>query len=69
MPSYRCNMLDEDGEILFPADIVAESLAGAIQHAAKIRQMNNEGTSYSRRVYSFEVWSDNGRLYPEEGRC
>jgi len=62
-------MSDEDGDILFPADIVAESLAGAIQHAAKIRQTSNEGTSYSRRVYSFEVWSDNGRLYPKEGHC
>lgn len=27
MPSYRCKMLGENGDILFPADIVAESLA------------------------------------------
>jgi hypothetical protein len=59
-------MSDEDGDILFPADIVAESLAGAIQHAAKIRQMSNEGTSCSRRVCAFEVWSDNGRLFPAD---
>jgi hypothetical protein len=67
MPHYRCNMLDEGGNILFPADVVAESLAAAIQHAAKIRQMSNQGTSYSRRVCVFEVWSDNGRLFPTDG--
>ena len=66
MPSYRCNMLGEDGEILFPADIVAGSLSAAIQHASRIRQMSNEGTSYSRRVCAFEVWSDNGRLFPAD---
>jgi hypothetical protein len=69
MPSYRCNMLGENGDILFPADIVAESLAAALQHASKIRRMSNEGTSNSRQVYAFEVWSDNGRLYPQEGHC
>ena len=69
MPSYRCNMLGEDGDILFPADIVAGSLSAAIQHASRIRQMSNEGASYSRQVYAFEVWSDNGQLYPAEGHC
>ncbi|HZD45483.1 MAG TPA: hypothetical protein VE109_05330, partial [Acidobacteriaceae bacterium] len=67
--SYRCNMLSENGDILFPADIVAESLAAAIQHASNIRRMSNEGTAYSRQVYAFKVWSDNGRLYPQEGHC
>lgn len=45
MPSYRCKMLGENGDILFPADIVAESLAAAIQHASKIRRMSNEGSN------------------------
>jgi hypothetical protein len=65
MPSFRCNMLDDHGHVLFPADIVAESLAAAIHRASQIRQMSNQSDTPSRRVYAFEVWSDRGREFPE----
>ena len=65
MPSYRCNMLDEDGNIIFPSDIVVESLAAAIQHAFHIRETSNQSTSPPRRIYAFEVWSDSGRQFPQ----
>jgi hypothetical protein len=65
MSYYRCNMLDEVGDTLFPADIVAETLDAAIRHAARILNISNQGPSPSRRVYAFEVWSDSGRLFPE----
>jgi hypothetical protein len=64
MDSYRCDMLDEHSHVIFPADIIAESLEAAIQHAARILQLSDRGTSPSRCVYAFEVWSDRGRLFP-----
>jgi len=36
MPEYRCNMLDRRGEVVFPADVVAEDLAAALQHAFEV---------------------------------
>jgi hypothetical protein len=66
MPEYRCNMLDERGDVLFPADIVAEDLEGAIRHAFEVLRLSNRDTSVSRRVYALEVWSDDGRLFPRE---
>ena len=59
MHSYRCNMLDEHGHVIFPADIVAKSLDAAVRHAFRIRETSNQGGSPSRRVHAFEVWSDN----------
>jgi hypothetical protein len=60
MPSYHCNMLDDHGHVIFPADTVAESLAAAIQYASHVREVSNQGASSSRHVYAFEVWSDSG---------
>ena len=34
MPDFRCNMLDEHGHMLFPAEIAVENLDAAIQHAS-----------------------------------
>jgi len=64
MPSYCCNMLDKFGHVIFPADIVAESLSAAIRHASQILETCNHATSHSRRIYAFEVWSDNGLKFP-----
>jgi hypothetical protein len=33
MPDFRCNMLDQRGNVLFPADVVAEDLEAALRHA------------------------------------
>jgi hypothetical protein len=63
MLDFRCNMLDERGHTLFSADIAAENLEAAIEHAADILHTSNQSTS-SRRVYSFEVWSGTTRLFP-----
>jgi nucleotide-binding universal stress UspA family protein len=63
VPDYRCNMLDERGDILFPADIIAENLDDAIRHASDILRANNQSLS-SGLVYSFEVWSGVSRLFP-----
>ena len=65
MVNFRCNMLDEHDKVMFPADIVAESLDAAVRHAFRIREESNHGTSPSRRVYAFEVWSDSGPELPE----
>jgi hypothetical protein len=65
MPNFRCNMLDKDGDTLFPADIVAANLSMAIQHGCQILHTSNQGTWPSRRVYAFEVWTDDGRVFPE----
>jgi hypothetical protein len=65
MPDFRCHMLDERGDILFPADIVAETLDAAIRHAFDILRTSNQDASSSRRVYSVEVWSESGRVFPE----
>jgi hypothetical protein len=65
MAYYRCNMLDEHDQVIFPADIVAESLDAAVRHAFRIRETSNHGTSSSRRVYAFQVWSDSGPEFPE----
>lgn len=60
MPSYHCNMLDDHGHVIFPADTVAESLDAAIRYASHIREVSNHGASSSQHVYAFEVWSDSG---------
>lgn len=53
-------MLDEHGRVIFPADIVAETLAAAVRHAFRIRETSHHCASPSRCVYAFEVWSGNG---------
>jgi hypothetical protein len=65
MPDYRCQMLDERGDVLFPADIVAETLDDALRHAFDILRMSNRASSASRQVYAFEVWAGSSRLFPE----
>jgi hypothetical protein len=44
MPAFRCNMLDEHGHMLFPAEIVAENLDAAIEHASAILQASNQSS-------------------------
>jgi hypothetical protein len=65
MPDYRCKMLDERGNMLFPADITAENLEAAIQHASDVLHSSNRSL-VSRRVYAFEIWSGTTRLFPPQ---
>jgi hypothetical protein len=65
MPDFHCNMLDEHGYPLFPADIVADDLEDAIQHASDILRRSNQSYT-SRWVYSFEVWSGACRMFPPQ---
>jgi hypothetical protein len=67
MPDFRCDMLDESGHTLFPAEIVAQDLEAAIRHATDILHMSND--SSSRYVYSFEVWTRTSRLFPAQRHC
>jgi hypothetical protein len=66
VPEFRCNMLDDDGEILFPADIVAETLSIAVQYAFdNIRRFNAVAVAVAvaKRAYAFEVWTDEGTVF------
>jgi hypothetical protein len=63
MAEFRCKMLNERGGTLFSADITADTLDGAIQHAAEVLHTSNL-SSPSRRVCAFEVWSGVSRLFP-----
>ena len=65
MPDYRCNMLDRRGDVLFPADVVAEDLATALQHAFDVLRRSNQGTP-SKRVYAVEVWAGTDKLFTRE---
>ena len=65
MPHFRCHMLDEHGDILFPADIFAETVSAAIRHAFEILESNNLSPLPFRQVYAFEVWHGGGRVFPE----
>ncbi len=65
MPDFRCTMLDARGDVLFPADIVAETQTSAIQHARGIQRMSNKASSASNWVCAFEVWFGSRRLYSE----
>jgi hypothetical protein len=66
MPNFRCNMLDEHGDILFPADIVAETVSAAMRQAFEILESNNLGpVPLRQQVYAFEVWNGNGLVFPE----
>jgi hypothetical protein len=65
MPDFRCHMLDERGDTLFPADLTVDSLDAAIRHAFDILRTSNEHSS-SRHVYAVEVWSGKSRLFPPQ---
>jgi hypothetical protein len=58
-------MLDERGEILYPADLTVDTVEAAILHAFDILRTSNEHSS-SRHVYAVEVWSGTSRLFPPE---
>jgi hypothetical protein len=68
MPDFRCHMLDERGDILFPADLTVDTVEAAILHAFDILRTSNEHSS-SRHVYAVEVWSGSSRLFPPELRA
>ena len=59
-------MLDQRGDVLFPADVVAEDLATALQHAFDVLRQSNQGTLLSKRVYAVEVWADTNKLFTRE---
>jgi hypothetical protein len=64
MPDYRCCMLDHRGNLLFPSDIVAESLEAALRSAFELLRQTNEAASVTRRAYAFEVWAETSRIDP-----
>ena len=51
-------MLNERGDIIFPADIAAETLDAAVRHAFNILHTSNAGASSAERVYGFEIWRE-----------
>jgi hypothetical protein len=65
MPDFRCHMLDERGDTLFPADLTVDTLEAAILHAFDILRTSNEHSS-SRHVYAVEVWRGSNRLFPPQ---
>jgi pyruvate/2-oxoglutarate dehydrogenase complex dihydrolipoamide acyltransferase (E2) component len=65
VPNFRCHMLDEHRNILFPADIVAETVSAAIQQGFEILESNNRRPLPSRQVHAFEVWDGDGRVFPQ----
>ena len=65
MPNFRCYMLDEHRDILFPTDIIAETVSAAIRRAFGILESNNLSPLSFRQVYAFEVWNADGRVFPE----
>ncbi len=66
MPGYRCNMLDQRGDVLFPADVVAEDLEAALRHAFDVLRQTNQHAPLSRRVYALEVWAGPSKLFTRE---
>jgi hypothetical protein len=66
MPEYRCNMLDRQGDVLFPADVVAEDLEAALRHAFDVLHKSNLSSAASNRVYALEVWAGTSRLFTRE---
>jgi hypothetical protein len=65
MPEYRCNMLDQRGDVLFPADVVAEDLEAALRHAFDVLR-TNKPPSPSKQVYALEVWAGTDKLFRRE---
>ena len=66
MPDFRCNMLDQRGNVLFPADIVAEDLEAALRHAFEVFDKSNRSASLSNRAYALEVWAGPTKLFTRE---
>jgi hypothetical protein len=66
MPDFRCNMLDQRGNVLFPADVVAEDLEAALRHAFEVFHKSNRSASLSERVYALEVWAGSTKLFTRE---
>jgi hypothetical protein len=66
MPEYRCNMLDQRGDVLFPADVDAEDLEAALRHAFDVLRKSNQAASLSKRVYALEVWAGTSKLFTRE---
>jgi hypothetical protein len=65
MPDFCCHMLDEHGDILFPADITVDTFEAAVLHAFDILRTSNAHAS-SSHVHAVEVWSGKSRLFPPE---
>ena len=65
MPQYRCNMLDQRGDVLFPANVVADDLESALRHAFEVLR-TNKPSSPSRQVYALEVWAGTDKLFRRE---
>lgn len=66
MPDFRCNMLDQRGNVLFPADIVAQDLEAALRHAFEVFHKSNRSASLLKRVYALEVWAGPTKLFTRE---
>ena len=65
MPQYRCNMLDQRGDVLFPANVVADDLESALRHAFDVLR-TNKPSSPSKQVYALEVWAGTDKLFRRE---
>jgi hypothetical protein len=48
-------MLDQRGDVLFPADIVADDLEAALRHAFDVLRQTNQSASLSGRVYALKA--------------
>ena len=66
MPEYRCDFLDKNGHILFPAEIYAEDLEAAKRHAFGILNEKDDHGSRSRLIHptSIEIWEGDLRKFP-----
>jgi len=59
-------MLDQRGDVLFPADVDAEDLEAALRHAFDVLRKSNQAASLSKRVYALEVWAGTSKLFTRE---
>jgi hypothetical protein len=59
-------MLDQRGDVLFPADIVADDLEAALRHAFDVLRRTNQSSSLSVGVYALEVWAGTSKLFTRE---
>jgi hypothetical protein len=59
-------MLDQRGNVLFPADIVAQDLEAALRHAFEVFHKSNRSASLLKRVYALEVWAGPTKLFTRE---
>jgi hypothetical protein len=63
---FRCNMLDQRGDVLFPADVIADDLETALRRAFDVLRTSNQIASLSKQVYALEVWADTRKLFTRE---